>query len=139
VLATVKDPENIPYKAYLTKIHQDFFSLTTEFKALEAPKEKGSKKKDKDKDKDKGKKDRDAKQDAADAVNADLFGDAAEREDNKVNLETMKGTDTILTNLIAHEVVKVGDDYQDKTVQVVQGIGRQLKETNELADNIIVK
>eukprot|EP00826_Nyctotherus_ovalis_P021672 TRINITY_DN1703_c0_g1_i12.p1 TRINITY_DN1703_c0_g1~~TRINITY_DN1703_c0_g1_i12.p1 ORF type:complete len:232 (-),score=88.28 TRINITY_DN1703_c0_g1_i12:68-763(-) len=54
----------------------------------------------------------------------DLFGKSAQPPD--------------LANMEVQKVIKLGDEYQDKTVKVAEDIQRKLKETHEVADTVLI-
>ena len=114
-LKLVSGPASTSFKAYLGKIKRDMFDINTSYKGLENEehpvKSKGSSKKDKD-------------------TEGTLFGRAGEREheEEKVDLGEMQ----------TKQVIQMGDSYQDKTAKVVENIGKQVKHTQRVADDVIV-
>ena len=69
-LGLIREPQSVPFKAFLGKVSRDMFELTTKYKGLEAPKNKN-------------------------VTEENLFGNAEhrEQEENKVNLHDMKCKD----------------------------------------------
>jgi len=57
----------------------------------------------------------------------ELFGNAGEQQL------------TDLSNMEVEKVIQIGDEYQDKAMKVAEGIERKLKETHEVADNVIIE
>jgi len=121
-LKLVSGKDATAYKAYLGKAKRDIFDLQTGIKGLEQDAKSSKKNKDQNPE-------------------SDLFGKAAqkEQEEQKINLGELESIfNKKMIVKIARQVIQMGHDYQKKTEDVVINIGKTVKQTNIVADNIIV-